>query len=212
MNILHIDSSLLGPASVSRRLTADVVRDLKASQSEAVVTYRDLVARPVAHLTAELLGGLRPAPGSAPVADEALLAEVDATETLIAEFLAADVVVIGAPMYNFSLPTQLKAWIDRLAQPGRTFRYTATGPVGLAGGKKVIVVSSRGGALRGTPHEVALDHQEAYLRTVLRFFGVEDIHYVRAEGLAMGPERKEQALAEAARDIALVRAEVRKAA
>lgn len=212
MNILHIDSSLLGSASVSRRLTAEVVRDLKSSRPAAVVTYRDLVAHPVPHLTGELLGGLRPDPDSEPVADEVLRAEVDATETLIAEFLAADIVVIGAPMYNFSIPTQLKAWIDRLAQPGRTFRYTATGPVGLAGGKKVIVVSSRGGALSGTPHEIALDHQEAYLRTVLNFFGVTDIHYVRAEGLAMSPQRKEQALAEAARDIASLGVAVRKAA
>ncbi len=116
-------------------------------------------------------------------------------DAIVGEFLSADVVVIGAPMYNFAVPTQLKAWIDRLAQAGRTFRYTETGPVGLAGGRKVIVASSRGGIY--TAGLEALDHQEAYLRTILGFIGVTDIEFVRAEGLSMGPEHRERAVAEA---------------
>jgi len=118
------------------------------------------------------------------------------TERLLSQFLAADVVVIGAPMYNFTIPSQLKAWIDRIAQAGRTFRYTAAGPEGLAGGKTVIVVSTRGGQYAGLPLE-AMDHQESYLRTLFGFLGVTDVRIVRAEGLSMGDAVREKALAAA---------------
>jgi FMN-dependent NADH-azoreductase len=104
-------------------------------------------------------------------------------------------------MYNFSIPSQLKAWIDRLAQPGKTFRYTANGHEGLAGDKKVIVVSSRGGVYAGTPFEVSMDHQEAYLRAMFGFFGIQSVSFVRAEGVNMSEERKGQALQQAVRDI-----------
>jgi FMN-dependent NADH-azoreductase len=201
-NILHIDASLLGEASVSRKLTADVVDRLMAANPRATVRHRDLIANPVAHLGGELVQILRPTPGSTPPTSAAARAEFAQTEELLTEFLAADVVVIGAPMYNFSIPSQLKAWIDRVVQAGRTFRYTDKGPVGLAGAKKVIIVSSRGGVYAGTPYEAAMDHQEAYLNTVLRFIGVTDVSYVRAEGVAMSPERRSEALASAARDIA----------
>ena len=127
--------------------------------------------------------------------------ELALTDSLVDEFLAADVVVIGAPMYNFSIPTQLKAWIDRLAQAGRTFRYTEKGPEGLAGGKRVIVASGRGGVYSTNPALAGLDHQEAYLRTVLGFFGITDVTFIRAEGIGMGPEAKEKALAGAAKEI-----------
>jgi FMN-dependent NADH-azoreductase len=117
---------------------------------------------------------------------------------LLDEFLAADIVVVGAPMYNFSVPSQLKAWIDRLAVKGKTFRYTATGPQGLAGDKKVIVASSRGGFYGpGTP-AAALEHQESYLRAVFGFFGISDVTFVRAEGVALGTEARDNAI-EAAR-------------
>lgn len=128
-------------------------------------------------------------------------AELALTDALVEEFLAADVVVIGAPMYNFSIPTQLKAWIDRIAQAGRTFRYTENGPVGLAGGKKVIIASSRGGIYAGTPLENALDHQEAFLRAFLGFVGITDVTIVRAEGVAMGPEARAKAMAAAQEQI-----------
>jgi FMN-dependent NADH-azoreductase len=120
------------------------------------------------------------------------------SERLVSQFLAADVVVVGAPMFNFSIPSQLKAWIDRVAQVGRTFKYTEKGPQGLAGGKTVIVASTRGGAYSAMP---ALDHQESYLRTVFGFFGVTDVRFVRAEGLAMGDAAKAAALASAEADI-----------
>jgi FMN-dependent NADH-azoreductase len=200
--ILHIDASPVGASSVSRQLTADVIEHLKAANPRALVTYRDLVATPVSHLGGKLLQILRPAPGMDPPDDDAVRAEAAQTEELLSEFLAADVVVIGAPMFNFSIPSQLKAWIDRIVQAGRTFSYSDKGPVGLAGAKKAIIVSSRGGVYAGMPHEAAMDHQEAYLRTVLNFVGIRDVSYVRAEGVAMSPEKKREALASAARDIA----------
>lgn len=199
MKILHIDSSVLGEHSASRQLTADVVAELKRQQPAATVTYRDLATNPIAHLNGEILQAVRPAPGAHIRAE--LRPEADLTETLIQEFLSANVVVIGAPMYNFSIPSQLKAWLDRLAQPGRTFSYTSAGPVGLAGDKRVIVVSTRGGALKDTASELALDHQEAYLQTMLQFFGVNDVHYVRAEGLALGDDARRQALDSASQQI-----------
>jgi FMN-dependent NADH-azoreductase len=113
---------------------------------------------------------------------------------LISQFLAADVIVIGAPLYNFSIPTQLKAWIDRVAQVGRTFKYTETGPIGLAGGKTVIVALSRGGVYSTSEAGRALEHQESYLQVMFGFFGITDLHFVRAEGLAMGEAPRAQAL------------------
>jgi FMN-dependent NADH-azoreductase len=201
-NILHIDASPQGAASISRRLTAAVVARLQAANPSARATHRDLIATPIAHLGTDLLEVMRPAPGSVPRENAAARAELAQTEELLTEFLAADVVVIGAPMFNFSIPSQLKAWIDRVVQAGRTFRYTQEGPVGLAGGKKAVIVSSRGGVYSGTPYETALDHQEAYLKAVLNFIGVTDVSYVRAEGVAVSPEKRREALASAERAIA----------
>jgi FMN-dependent NADH-azoreductase len=192
MNILHLDSSPMGKASVSREVSA-AVADAIASPGDVRV-YRDLAAEPIAHLSEELLRVMRPAPGSTPPDSPTVRAELALTEELMAEFLAADVVVVGAPMYNFGIPTQLKAWIDRIAQAGRTFRYTATGPEGLAGGKRVIIVSSRGGKYAGTAFEAAMDHQESYLRAVFGFLGITEIDVVRAEGMAMGPDARSAAI------------------
>jgi FMN-dependent NADH-azoreductase len=119
------------------------------------------------------------------------------SEALVQQFLAADVIVIGAPLYNFSIPSQLKAWIDRVAQVGRTFKYTEKGPQGLAGGKTVIVASTRGGVYSTSEGGRAMEHQESYLQTVFGFFGITDVRFVRAEGLAMGAEPKAQAIADA---------------
>jgi FMN-dependent NADH-azoreductase len=192
MKILQIDSSALGDASVSRQLTKATVDAWRARYPEAELVYRDLVADAPEHLTAERLAVIKFGKDSelTPVQAE----ERALIDAIVGEFLSADVVVIGAPMYNFAVPTQLKAWIDRLAQAGRTFRYTETGPVGLAGGRKVIIASSRGGIY--TAGLEALDHQETYLRTILGFIGVTDIDFVRAEGLSMGPEHRERAVAE----------------
>jgi FMN-dependent NADH-azoreductase len=202
MNILHIDASPQGGASISRQLTAAVVSRLTRDHPAAEVVHRDLIASPIAHLSGELLQVLRPVPGSTPPSGPTIQADAEQTEVLIAELLGADVIVIGAPMFNFSIPSQLKAWIDRVAQSGRTFRYTAEGPVGLAVGKKAIVVSTRGGVYAGTAYEAAMDHQESYLRTVLNFLGITDVTYVRAEGVAMGADKKQEALVTANRQIA----------
>ena len=193
MNILHLDSSLAKEGSASRELSAAIVRTQRERYPQAKVTYRDLAAAPLAHFGAEhmsLRGAAEPALGAEQQRD------FDEGVKALDEFLAADVVVIGAPMYNFSIPSQLKAWIDRIALPGKTFKYTAEGPKGLAEGKQVIVASSRGGRYFNTPGEV-MDHQESYLRAVLGFIGITDIEFVRAEGMGMGAEARANALREA---------------
>jgi FMN-dependent NADH-azoreductase len=179
MKLLHIDSSALGNHSVSRALTADIVAQFKRTHPDAAVRYRDLAAQPLPHWT--------------PVADAADPAASLGNEVMD-EFLAADVIVLGAPMYNFGIPSQLKAWIDRVAVAGKTFRYGAHGPEGLAGGKRVIVASSRGGFYGTDTAGAAMDFQENYLRAVLGFLGITDIEFVRAEGVAVSAEHKERAL------------------
>jgi FMN-dependent NADH-azoreductase len=190
MKLLHIDSSALGANSVSRELTRSVV-----AHPNTQVEYLDLAVDTPNHLNVDSLG-FRTAPGT-PGLNEVQQRENAISERLVSQFLAADVVVIGAPMYNFSVPSQLKSWIDRVAQAGRTFTYTDKGPKGLAGGKTVIVASTRGGVYSTNPALAGLDHQESYLRTVFGFLGVTDIRFVRAEGVAMGPEAKAQALSAA---------------
>ena len=190
MNVLHIDSGILGDHSVSRRLTAAVADKIKAENPGASVAYRDLVANPVAHLSGS---HLMAANAPANELDGTLAAELADSAAILDQFLAADTIIIGAPMYNFSLPSQLKAWIDRIAVAGKTFRYTENGPEGLARGKKVIVVSTRGGHYSAGP-AAAMDHQESYLSTVFGFLGITDIEFLRAEGLNMGPDSKQAAI------------------
>lgn len=197
MKLLHIDSSITGDASVSRELTARTVAAWVASHPGTEVQHLDLAAREVPHLSANALGFRT---GQA-AATDAQRRENALSEALVTQFLAADVVVIGAPLYNFTIPTQLKAWIDRVAQAGRTFTYTAQGPQGLAGGKTVIVALTRGGVYSTSDAGRALEHQESYLQTVMGFFGITDVRFVRAEGVAMGPDAKAQALATAANEI-----------
>lgn len=167
MNILHIDSSILGTNSVTRSLGQRLSQRLATEHPQARLIYRDLAADPIPHLTGEA------------VAEQAA---GDPTE-IMAEFLDADIVIIGAPMYNFSVSTQLKAWIDRIAVAGKTFAYSPDGPVGLAGGKKIYIVSGRGSAYIGSPVE-GWDFQEPYLRTVFAFIGITDLTFIRAEGVA----------------------------
>lgn len=181
MKLVHIDSSALGQHSVSRQLGAEVVDALRSAHPGIEVSYRDLAADPLPHW--------------APVADAADPSVQRSTE-LLEEFLAANVLVIGAPMYNFSIPSTLKAWIDRIAVAGKTFRYGSNGPEGLAGGKRVIVVSTRGGAY-SEGAAAAMDHQESYLRTVFGFLGIADIEFVRAERLNMGDAPRAAGLAAA---------------
>jgi len=181
MNVLHVDSSALGSHSVSRELSRAVVETLARANPGARVVYRDVAANPLPHW--------------APVADAADPAARSGSDALD-EFLAADVVVIGAPMYNFSIPSTLKAWIDRIAVAGKTFRYGANGPEGLAGGKRVVVVSTRGGVYSEGAMQ-PLDFQEEYLRKLFGFLGVTDIDVVRAEGVNLSPENKQRAIASA---------------
>ncbi|WP_372014124.1 FMN-dependent NADH-azoreductase [Pseudoxanthomonas sp. 10H] len=178
MKLLHLDSSALGPNSVTRELSAAIVAQWTAAPEGVRVEYRDLDASPLPHLTGASLA--KADPGEA----------ADAERTL-QQFLDADVVVIGAPMYNFSIPSTLKAWIDRVAVAGRTFRYTDSGPEGLAGGKKVIIASGRGGVHSGAP----TDFQEPYLRQVFAFLGIDDVEFVRAEGVAYSAQHRSEAIA-----------------
>jgi FMN-dependent NADH-azoreductase len=182
MKLLHIDSSALGSHSVSRGLTKDIVAQIKSAHPDTAIHYRDLAAQPLPHW--------------APVADAEDPSALLGNEVMD-EFLDADVIVLGAPMYNFGIPSQLKAWIDRIVVAGKTFRYTANGPEGLAGGKRVIVASSRGGFYGAGTAGAVMDFQENYLRAVLGFVGITDVQFVRAEGIAVSAEHKERALATA---------------
>jgi FMN-dependent NADH-azoreductase len=198
MPLLHVDSAITGAQSVSRQLTASTVAAWVAAHPGTTVQYLDLAEAAPSHLSAQSMGFRT---GQA-AATEAERAENALSEALVSQFLAADVIVIGAPLYNFSVPSQLKAWIDRLAQAGRTFQYTDKGPVGLAGGKTVIVASTRGGVYSTSEGGQAMEHQESYLKVVFGFFGITDVRFVRAEGVAMGPDAKAAALASAQAHIA----------
>ena len=171
MKLLHIDSSALAANSVSRQLTAAIVARWQDTVPGLEVTYRDLDTDPLPHLTNAILGG-----GDA--------AAAQAGEAAMQQFLAADVIVVGVPRYNFGVPSTLKAWIDRIAVAGRTFKYTENGPIGLAGGKKVIVAEASGGEYAGT----AIDFVAPYLKQVFGFLGITDVEFVAADRLAYDRE------------------------
>jgi FMN-dependent NADH-azoreductase len=197
LKILHVDTSITGEASVSRLLSAEIVEAQRRLHPGAEVIVRDLAARPFDHLSGS---HLLAAQGAAPV-DPAVREDLDAGRQALDEFLSADVVVVGAPMYNFGIPSQLKAWIDRLAVRGVTFRYTDQGPEGLAGGKKLIIASSRGNFYGPGAPAAAFDHQETYLKAVFGFLGITDVSFVRAEGIALGDEARDRAIAAARHEI-----------
>ncbi|MGE8652933.1 MULTISPECIES: FMN-dependent NADH-azoreductase [unclassified Acinetobacter] len=182
MKILHIDSSIMGDASISRQLSAEIVKQLQQKHGADInIEHLDLAQQQIPHLSSEILMGQN--------AEQSALGE-----QLIQQYLDADVVVVGAAMYNFGLASTLKAWIDRISVAGRTFKYTEQGPVGLAGEKKVYIASSRGGVYgENSP----VDYQEGFLKAVFNFTGVNDIEIIRAEGVNMGPDMKAQALASA---------------
>ena len=174
MTILHIDSSINGENSASRAISRSIVGQLRATDPVSELVTRDLVSEPLPHLTLDTF----------------------ADSTVLDEFLAADTIVIGAPMYNFTLPTQLKAWLDRILVAGKTFRYTESGPEGLATGKRVIVALARGGFYDAGSPASALEHLESYLRGVFNFIGIEP-EFVAADGLAIGPEQREGSIRQA---------------
>ncbi|BBN54952.1 FMN-dependent NADH-azoreductase [Pseudomonas chlororaphis subsp. aurantiaca] len=191
MKLLHIDSSILGDNSASRQLSESVVKAWKNADASIEVTYRDLAADAISHFSSATLVA---AGTPAEVRNAAQQHEAELSASTLAEFQAADAVVIAAPMYNFTIPTQLKAWIDRIAVAGQTFRYTEAGPEGLCGGKKVVVVSTSGGLHAGQATGVA---HEDYLKVLFGFLGITDIEFVRAHGLAYGDEVRTKALKDA---------------
>ena len=205
MKLLHVDSSILGSNSASRPLTAAVVDRFRQMGPTLDITYRDLTAAPLPHLTLSHLPSDHPLSALAPASDMAHQDEA-ASQVILEEFLAADVVVIGAPMYNFTVPTQLKAWIDRILIPGKTFQYGRDGAKGLAGNKRVIVVVSRGGFYRADTSHAVAEHTETYFRTVLGFIGITAPEIILAEGLQRGPEQRQEALDAALQAAAALRA------
>ena len=198
MNLLHIDASILGRSSISRQLSAAIVERLRATRPELQVRHTDLTAEPIGHLSGAHLAA---AQGAAPDS-RALHTDLERGRQALEDFLAADIIVIGAPMYNFSIASQLKAWIDRIVVAGRTFRYTDQGPEGLAGGKRVFVASSRGGRYGPDSPAAGLDHQESYLRGIFGFLGITALTFVSAEGVNIGPGERQAAIAAAMAQVA----------
>jgi FMN-dependent NADH-azoreductase len=190
MKLLHIDSSVLGPHSVSRKVSAAIVDRLRKATPGLEIAYRDLSSTPLAHLSGAYLAA---AQGAAP--DASLQHDLTAGQAVLEEFLAADIVVLGAPMYNFTIPSQLKAWIDRIVVAGKTFKYGAQGAEGLAGNKRVIVAISRGGFYGAGSPAAAGEYVETYLRWVLGFIGVKRLEFISADGVQVGAEHREKALA-----------------
>lgn len=198
MKILHLDSSVTGEKSVSRPLTQEAAEKLKSANPGAEYVYRDLVKNTLRHYTAVL----RTYGENLPQVTPQQKAELETGKEILEEFLSSDVILIGAPMYNFNVPSQLKAWVDLISVPGTTFKYGANGPEGLCGGKKVIIISSRGGIYGpGSPFE-GNDFQEKYLRAILTFLGITDITVITAEGVAYGPDKIAEAVSSAKAKIA----------
>src|SRR5947209_15238943 len=192
MNILYVTSSPRGSASYSNRVGQNVVDALLTRSPGATVMVRDLARNPLPHIGDDFVAATRSPNGPQTDEQRALLAQSDA---LVDELFAADLIVITAPMINFTIPTNLKAWIDFVARAGRTFRYSEKGPQGLVTGKQVIVVAARGGIYSGAGN--ALDFQVPYLKGVLGFIGLTDVEVLEVEGTAYGPEAAEKAVAAA---------------
>jgi FMN-dependent NADH-azoreductase len=191
MNVLYVASSSRGSASYSNRVATDVLTELRRREPGAKVTVRDLAREPLPHIDDDFVAATRGPAASQTAEQRALLARSD---TLVDELLAADVIVIGAPMINFTIPSNLKSWVDYVARAGRTFRYSEKGPEGLVTGKQVILVVARGGVYAGNP---ALDFQVPYLKSVLGFLGMTDVEVIEVEGTAFGPDAAEKAVAAA---------------
>ena len=171
MTILHLDASINGENSASRAISRSIIEQVKTANWGEQVVYRDLVANPLPHLTLDAF----------------------ADTTVLDEFLAADIVVIGAPMYNFGIPSQLKAWFDRIAIAGKTFTYTENGPQGLVGDKRVIIALARGGVYTEGSPSANFEFAQRYLKAAFNFLGIEP-EFVVAEGLAISTEQREEAM------------------
>lgn len=201
MKILHIDSSIQGERSISRTLSAAVVAQLCAVAPGSQVVYRDLAAAPLPQFSTEIAAAVY-------AIDQATADLHDASPLCDAlnEVLAAETIVIGAPMYNFSVPSQLKSWLDAIAVPGKTFTYGPEGVAGLLGDKRVIVASARGGFYGAESPAAAMEHHETYLRAFLGFLGITKFEVVRAEGVRISPEIAEQQVNDALEQVARLRA------
>jgi FMN-dependent NADH-azoreductase len=194
MTLLQINASIFSNHGQSTRLADEFVAAWRAGNPGAKVVVRNLAEDTVPHLDAERFGAFLAKAGERSSEQQAV---VDYSDALIDELKRADVLVLGLPMYNFGVPSTLKAYIDHIARAGATFKYTDKGPVGLLTGKKAYVFATRGGLYAGTP----LDTQTAYVRDMLRFLGIEDVEFIYAEGLAIGAEQKAAALSKAQRAI-----------
>ncbi|WP_394779459.1 FMN-dependent NADH-azoreductase [Undibacterium sp.] len=189
-NILHINSSVRGTGSISRQLTGEFLNRWQATYPADTITELDLAANPVPHLTEQMMGAFfTPADKLTPEQANT----VALSDNLVAQLLESDIIVIGAPMYNFSISSSLKAWIDHVARAGLTFKYTDTGPAGLVTGKKVYVFTSRGGVYSEGPAKV-MDFHETYLRAVFGFLGITDVNFIHTEGVGMGQEATAKAI------------------
>lgn len=195
--VLVIESSARQQGSVSRELTQQFIANWQAAHPADQIQIRDLAAELVPHLDATLLGGWMTPSEQQTEAEKAALA---LSNQLTDELLAADVLVLAAPMYNFAIPSTLKAWLDHVLRAGVTFKYTETGPQGLLTGKRAFVLTARGGIYAGS----GLDHQEPYLRQALAFIGIHDVQFIHAEGLNLGAEFSEKGLAQAKAKLAEV--------
>lgn len=193
--VLHISSSVRSTGSTSREMAAEFLSKWKTSRPGDIVVERNLATDPVPHLTEQMMGAF-----FTPAAQRSLeqAETVQSSDALVAELIGADVIVLGAPMYNFSISSALKAWIDHVTRVGMTFSYTETGPVGMVTGKKVYLFTARGGVYSEGPAQ-AMDFQETYLRAALGFIGLTDITFIRAEGLAMGESAVDAALSQSRR-------------
>ena len=192
-NILLITSSPRGSESYSNRIADTVIRDLRNNDPDALLMVRDLAQDPLPHVDDDFVTATRGREGPQTPRQQAILAESD---ELIDELTAADIVVIAAPMINFSVSSTLKAWFDYIARAGRTFSYSEKGPQGLMTGKRVIIVSASGGIYSGA--NAAFDFQVPWLRSMVGFLGMTDVEVIRVEGTALGSEAAEQAVARAA--------------
>ena len=196
MKILRIDTAVTGAESVSRELTQAITDHFRARYPNAEIVELDYGTNPLPHIDPVTMGAIRfPAERH----DAAMQAAHPAERAVLDEFLSSDIVILGAPMYNFTVPSSLKAWLDRLGVPGVTFSYSEAGPQGLAGGRRVIVASSQGGAYElDSPFE----HQESFLRDFFAFIGIDDLEFIRATRIGFGPAARETALAAAGVEIA----------
>ena len=189
-NVLIIESSARQQDSFSRELTQQFISQWKTLHPADRLTIRDMAVNPVPHLDADLLGGWMKPEAQRNAAEQASLQR---SNELTDELLAADVLVLAAPMYNFAIPSTLKAWLDHVLRAGLTFKYTETGPQGLLTGKKAYVLTARGGIYAGS----TADHQEPYLRQVLAFVGIHDVTFIHAEGMNLGGDFQEKGLNQA---------------